>query len=70
MSATSRRLKGAPMIGTARMNEYSESHGYEGGAERTLCGVLVSLHTITLPDLTFPDQAPQPYCQSCVSRLS
>jgi hypothetical protein len=27
------------MIGTAQLNEYSEQHGFEVGADRTLCGV-------------------------------
>lgn len=56
------------MVGTARMNEYSESHGFEAGAERTLCGVLVSLHTITLPSVAFPDDAPRPCCQACLAQ--
>ena len=35
-----------------------------------LCGVLVALHMISLPDVTFSDQAPQPHCQACLSSLS
>jgi hypothetical protein len=57
------------MIGTAQLNEYSEQHGFEVGADRTLCGVLLSLQTIVRTDLKFGDSQTRPLCAECESRL-
>ena len=57
------------MIGTAQLNEYSEQHGFEIGADRTLCGVLLSLQAIVRTDLEFGDSSDRPQCAECESRL-
>ena len=51
------------------MNEYLEPHGFEVGADRTLCGVLLSLHVIVRPDLAFGDSPTRPLCADCVAKI-
>lgn len=63
---------GAIVDGTAQMNDHSDQHGFEIGSDpnfgRTLCGVLLSVHTIVRSDVEFPS-LPVPVCRDCASRL-
>ena len=57
------------MIGAAQLNEYSDQHGFEVGSDRTLCGVLLSLHVIIQPDLMFGDSTAKPLCAECSTKV-
>lgn len=63
-------MKGVDVVGTAQINEYSEQHGFEVGSDRTLCGVLLSLHTVVRPDLKFGSASGRPLCSECAAKVA